>query len=518
VANALDYAHEAGVIHRDIKPANLLLDAKNNIWLTDFGLAHVAADVGLTKTGDVFGTLRYMSPEQAMGKRLLVDLRTDVYSLGATLYELLTLEPIFPDNDRHALLHKILHEEPKRLRQHDAHIPAELENIVLKATAKIPSERYTTAAEMGEDLRRFLDNRPVLARRPTVWDRGRKWLRRHPSVTIAGVILLAFGVLGFGVSTALVAREKSKTESAFVKENQRAKEAEQRFEMARKATDEMIRFANEELSDHPEQQSLRRKLLESALAYYQEFIELRKNDPTAQAELAATRNRVSGILADLAVMEGGVKHQILSEPPVQDDLGLTHEQRGDIGEMTERIMGKRGSMFEELSKLKAEQRSQLIVEKVRLLDAELNTMLTADQIKRLGQIALQMRGLQVFREPAVIVALQLTTEQREKLRALEYSAPMPGRFDPGRRPGGGPPPFGGPPFGGPPGSRPPGGGPPGGGPPGGGGGFGPEHEAQMNAIWDEALKLLSPAQHDKWRDLVGPRYIGPRISLHPRPF
>src|SRR5262249_30789433 len=104
VADALEYAHDAGVIHRDIKPANLLLDAKGNVWVTDFGLAQVSADAGLTRTGDLLGTLRYMSPEQAAGRHLQVDQRSDVYSLGATLYELLTLEPVFQGSDRQALL------------------------------------------------------------------------------------------------------------------------------------------------------------------------------------------------------------------------------------------------------------------------------------------------------------------------------------------------------------------------------------------------------------------------------
>jgi serine/threonine protein kinase len=558
VADALEYAHEAGVIHRDIKPANLLLDAKNNIWLTDFGLAHVAADVSLTRTGDVFGTLRYMSPEQAAGARLLVDQRTDVYSLGATLYELLTLQPIFPDTDRQALLHKILHEEPKRLRQHDANIPVELETIVMKATAKAPVDRYATAGAMAEDLRRFLDNRSILARRPTVWDRTRKWLRRHPSVVIAAVVLLAFGVLGFGISTALVARQKGKTDSAnialenvnaslgkerdktaaaYLKEKERAKEAEQRFQLARKAADEMIRFANEELSDHPTQQSLRRKLLESALVYYQEFTDLRKNDPSARKEIDETRNRISGILGDLAVMQGGMRHLILSEPAVQDDLELNREKRDAIREMVERITGKRGNFYDDLYKLDHEQRSKLIVERVKLLDGELNAILNPAQNKRLGQIALQMRGLQAFQETEVIAALKLTQQQREKIRLLDASAPMPIHGEFMRRPGGHPP--GSPGFGGPGGGGgPPGGrggfGPPdddgspperpggpfgkggrggGGGPPGFGGMGGPEREAQVKQIWKDTLGVLSAAQLEKWRELIGAPYSGPPVMM-----
>jgi len=113
------------VIHRDIKPANLLLDAKGALWVTDFGLAHVN-DVNLTRTGDFVGTLRYVSPEQASGSRVLADHRADVYSLGATLYELLTLEPIFAGPDRRALLHQILEEEPRPPRQVDRSIPVEL--------------------------------------------------------------------------------------------------------------------------------------------------------------------------------------------------------------------------------------------------------------------------------------------------------------------------------------------------------------------------------------------------------
>jgi serine/threonine protein kinase len=555
VAEALHYAHDAGVIHRDIKPANLILDAKNTLWLTDFGLAHVAADVGLTRTGDIFGTLRYMSPEQAAGAKLMVDHRADIYSLGATLYELLSLQPIFPDADRHALLRKILHEEPKRLRQHDPNIPVELETIVMKATAKAPADRYSTAKAFADDLRRFLDDRPVLARRPTVWDRSRKWLRRHPSVPIAAVVLLAFGAIGFGVSTAMIARQKGKTESANValnhlnlelarqrdKEQERAKELEQRFELARKAADDMIRFANEELPDHPAHQSLRKKLLESAVAYYQEFLDLRKNDPDAQAELAATKARIGGILADLTVMQGGIRHLLLTEPAVQDDLELGKDVREKVRGLAERVTGRRGNIYDDIFKLPQDQRSKVIVERLKPMDAELNTLLSTRQLKRLNQIALQMQGLAAFREPEVVAALKLTAEQREKLRSIENALPlggpqrMPGRHGPDGPPEQLPFPNGGrerPPEEGrwngnnfdgfPPGKGKGGKGPPPDekdGPPfpkgkwGNGSGPDPEREAKMEALWKEALMVLTPAQHDQWREMVGPRYNGPRFIL-----
>src|SRR5262249_46382895 len=112
-AEGLDYAHGLGIVHRDVKPANLLVDDRGTVWVTDFGLARLHAEAGLTQTGDLLGTLRYMSPEQAVGPRGLIDQRTDVYSLGATLYELLTLRPIFGGADRQALLHQIANEEPR---------------------------------------------------------------------------------------------------------------------------------------------------------------------------------------------------------------------------------------------------------------------------------------------------------------------------------------------------------------------------------------------------------------------
>jgi serine/threonine protein kinase len=155
-AEALDYAHERGVIHRDVKPANLLLDGHGALWVTDFGLAHLQqAEGNLTLTGDLVGTLRYMSPEQALAKRVVVDHRTDVYSLGATLYELLTLRPAFDGQDRQELLRQIAFEEPVAPRKLDRGIPTELETVVLKAMEKNPAQRYATAQELADDLQRY---------------------------------------------------------------------------------------------------------------------------------------------------------------------------------------------------------------------------------------------------------------------------------------------------------------------------------------------------------------------------
>ncbi|WP_165227489.1 WD40 repeat domain-containing serine/threonine protein kinase [Aquisphaera insulae] len=194
-ADALQYAHERGVIHRDIKPSNLLVDDSGCLWVGDFGLARVAGQSDLTQSGAIFGTIRYMSPEQASGSRSVIDHRTDVYSLGATLYELITGRPVFRSegDNRLDLIRRIAEGQPRRPRLLDASIPRDLETIVLKALAKDPAGRYATAGEMAEDLDRFLRDRPILARAPGPLDHAAMWLRRNrrPVAATAALVLAA---------------------------------------------------------------------------------------------------------------------------------------------------------------------------------------------------------------------------------------------------------------------------------------------------------------------------------------
>ena len=197
-AEGIHFAHEHGIIHRDIKPSNLLIDEQDSLWVTDFGLATLERADHLTVTGRLMGTLRYSSPEQLKTPRD-IDARTDVYSLGATLYELATLKPAFHSDEPAHLLRRIADEEPRPPRSVRPEIPHDLESVILKAMAKQPGSRYQSALEMAVDLQRFLRNEPVHAKRPTVFERIHRWSQRNRPVyllSLTVLLLLAVGVVG----------------------------------------------------------------------------------------------------------------------------------------------------------------------------------------------------------------------------------------------------------------------------------------------------------------------------------
>jgi WD40 repeat protein/serine/threonine protein kinase len=193
VAEALAYAHGRGIVHRDIKPSNLLLDSVGLVWVSDFGLAKTQ-EQALTETGDVVGTLRYMAPERFGGE---CDARADVYALGLTLYELLLLRPAFDAPDRLHLIDQIGHQEPARPRGIDPRIPRDLETILMKAIEKEPRRRYASAEVMAEDLRRFLADEPIRARRLGPLERLGRWGRRNPLVAGLSAAVVLVTALGF---------------------------------------------------------------------------------------------------------------------------------------------------------------------------------------------------------------------------------------------------------------------------------------------------------------------------------
>ncbi|MGD9634996.1 MAG: serine/threonine-protein kinase [Pirellulales bacterium] len=216
-AEALQHAHDQGVLHRDIKPSNIMLDASGEPIITDFGLARIEADAGMTMTGDIIGTLRYMAPEQALAQRVVIDHRADVYSLGATLYELLALRPAFAETDRSVLLKQIAFEEPLPPRRLQQQIPIELEIIVLKAMANHREERFQSAQQLADDLRAFCEHRPIKARAASAAQRLRKWAWRHQSVVtaIAGALVLLLALSA--ASIAVLKRAESRTAAALDK-------------------------------------------------------------------------------------------------------------------------------------------------------------------------------------------------------------------------------------------------------------------------------------------------------------
>jgi serine/threonine protein kinase len=215
VATALDYCHRQGVIHRDIKPNNILIDERLDPRLIDFGIARDQSLETLTRSGDISGTPYYMSPEQARARKRHVSHRTDIYSSGAVLYEMLTGVPPFPGIDSLAVLHSICHDELRPVRSIDPSVPRALELICHKAMMKDPERRYRTAAELAEDLGSFLAGRAVQARGPSIARRVETISRRHPRLaSVAAILLVLVGIIAIERSIVpVLARDYSKHRS-----------------------------------------------------------------------------------------------------------------------------------------------------------------------------------------------------------------------------------------------------------------------------------------------------------------
>jgi hypothetical protein len=239
-----------------------MIDSHGALWITDFGLARTATDAGLTMTGDILGTLRYMSPEQALAKHGLVDHRTDIYSLGVTLYELLTGMPAVQGKDREEILNAITLNEPRPPRALDAAIPRDLETIALKAIAKNTGERYGTAKEMAEEFKCFLGDKPIAARPPNLLKKAAKWSRRHKSVMYAVAACLVIALIAMGIATIVVVGERNDA----LRQRDLARE-QRRF--ARRVVDDMYTDVTEKwLADGAKLDATQHRFLQKALSYY----------------------------------------------------------------------------------------------------------------------------------------------------------------------------------------------------------------------------------------------------------
>jgi tetratricopeptide (TPR) repeat protein len=310
VCNALAYAHARGVIHRDLKGQNVVLGDFGEAIVLDWGMAKKVGESegesagaretkdsastlppshSLTLEGQVLGTPAYMAPEQAAGRLDLIDHRTDVYGLGAILYEILTGKPPFTGANTQEVLRNVQEQAPMRPREVWAKAPPALEAVCLRALAKQPTERYSSASDLAREVQRYLADEPVLAY-PEPWrTRLWRWGRRHKAVVTGVAALLAAGVAALAVSTVLIAREKAETDRARTR-------AERNYQKALDAVDQMLTVAGQErLANVPGMERARRQLLEGALAFYQGFLEEQSTDPAVRLETGRAAQRVADI-------------------------------------------------------------------------------------------------------------------------------------------------------------------------------------------------------------------------------
>ncbi len=306
VCNTVAFAHSRGVIHRDLKGVNVLLGDYGEVFLLDWGLAKRVIDTSeetalpassshphATTEGQVLGTPAYMAPEQAQGQLTAIDQRTDVYGLGAMLYEILTGRPPFSGKDSDEVLRLVREEEPTPPRQANGSAPPALAAICKRAMARPKEQRYASAGDLAREVQRWLADEPVEAY-PEPWAaRLRRWGRRHRTLVTSAAALLMTAVVGLTISTVLISHEQARTETARLK-------AEKNFRLARDAVDRFYtRVSKEQLLNQPGMQKLRESLLREARDYYKQFVAERGDDPDVQAELGRAYLQLARITSDI---------------------------------------------------------------------------------------------------------------------------------------------------------------------------------------------------------------------------
>ena len=303
-ADALDHAHQRGVIHRDIKPSNLMIDKDANLWITDFGLARCKADSSLTRSGAVVGTWRYMSPEQTSGKPL-IDHRSDIYSLGLTLYQVIECLALGKQHgDAEAFDSWSDHkrsESPPPLRRRTSEIARDLETVVMKAAAHDPADRYQTAGEFADDLQRYLDGKTIHAKRPSLPDRVFKWTSRHRSGVLAGLVFAAATLVASLSATAWIAHQQLRLNGALAREQLNRETAEARSKQLREILDHFGLLAAEKLRGVPGAEAVRKELVRDVLAHYEWVAATAEESETVDDELADVHFRAARLVDELGM-------------------------------------------------------------------------------------------------------------------------------------------------------------------------------------------------------------------------
>ena len=344
-AEALEHAHRYGVIHRDIKPSNLIVDQDSKLWVTDFGLARcrqtngVDQD-GITGSGAIVGTLRYMSPEQTLGNPALVDHRSDIYSLGITFCEMLVGER-FSDGDH------------IQVRRANPLVSRDLETVLFKSLAAEPGERYLTASAFAEDLRRVLAGLPILARRPSLADRVTKWTLRHRRSAAVSAIMVLFALMMSLLAMTKFAQQKAALQSALMQSDQNLiaadrnlQQAKTNFQQTREVLDHFGLMAAERLRGVAGAETLREELVADLLKYYERFADEIESADELQYELAQTHLRAAKITEEVGAISRALKAYqralaILLDLPssplneheiafCQNNIAILHAEHGEI--------------------------------------------------------------------------------------------------------------------------------------------------------------------------------------------
>jgi serine/threonine-protein kinase len=362
VCDAIEYAHSRGVLHRDLKPGNIMLGRYGETLVVDWGLAKPLEKVeGVTESlegplrptslseatptlaGPAIGTPQYMSPEQAAGRVDLLGPASDVYSLGATLYNLLTGKPPFTDSDLGTVLRRVQDGDFPRPRQVNAEVHPALEAVCLKAMARRPGDRYPSARALAQDVERWMADEPVSAWREPWPVKARRWVSRHRPLVAGAAAAVLVALVGLAVGTVLLVRADRRERAA-------REMAEQNYRLARQAVDRYYTDVSEEvLLNEPGMEPLRKKLLEAARDYYDQFVQERRGDPAVESELARALDRLARITGaiDSEAKAVGLEeealrlfaHQAETHPGEQErsDLASSEYQLGRLYRLTDQM-------------------------------------------------------------------------------------------------------------------------------------------------------------------------------------